>query len=55
VGVLSDGQSQTISLTGGGSTYFRFSITSGGSAAIRLTSKGLMPPLAVQATVVRTR
>jgi hypothetical protein len=55
VGVLSDGQSQTVSLNGGASAYFRFSITSGGSVAIRLTTKGLMPPAAVQATIVRTR
>jgi hypothetical protein len=55
VGALSDGQSQTVTLTGGASAYFRFSIMSGGSAAIRLTTKGLMPPLAVQATIVRTR
>jgi hypothetical protein len=55
VSVLSDGQSQTVSLTGGASAYFRFSITSGGSAVIRLTTKGLMPPAAVQATIVRTR
>lgn len=55
VGVLSDGQAQSVSLTSGASAYFRFSITSGGSAAIRLTTKGLMPPLTVQATIVRTR
>jgi hypothetical protein len=55
VGELSDGQSQTVSLNGGASAYFRFSITSGGSAVIRLTTKGLMPPAAVQATIVRTR
>ncbi|MFL5613033.1 MAG: Ig domain-containing protein [Gemmatimonadaceae bacterium] len=55
VGVLSDGQSQSVSLNGGGSAYYRFSITSGGSAVIRVTTKGLMPPGAVQATIVRTR
>jgi hypothetical protein len=55
MGVLADGQSQTVTLTGGASAYFRFSIPSGGSAALRLTSQGLMPPLAVQATIVRTR
>jgi len=55
VGVLEDGQAQTVSLSGGASTYFRFSIASGNEAAIRLTTKGLMPPLAVQATIVRTR
>jgi hypothetical protein len=55
VGMLSDGQSTTVSLNGGGSAYYRFSVASGGSAVIRLTTKGLMPPATVQATIVRTR
>jgi hypothetical protein len=55
VRVLSDGQSQSVSLNGGASAYYRFSISSGGSAAIRVTTKGFMPPASVQATIVRTR
>jgi hypothetical protein len=52
---LADGISQMVLLHGGSSAFLRFSIASGGSAAIRVTSGGLMPPAAVQATIVRTR
>ncbi|HKW47150.1 MAG TPA: hypothetical protein VJN70_06885 [Gemmatimonadaceae bacterium] len=55
VGVLPDGVSQTASLRGGGSAYFRFAITTGTDAVIALTSNGLMPPATVQATIVRTK
>ena len=55
VGVLSDGVSQTATLTAGGSAYFRFSIAPGASAVMSLTSKGWMPPATVQATIVRTK
>jgi hypothetical protein len=53
--VLPDGVSQTTALRGGGSAYFRFGITTGSSAVIRLTTNGWMPPAAVQATIVRTK
>ena len=55
VGVLPDGASQSVSLRGGGSAYFRFSITTATDAVIRLTSNGWMPPAAVQATIIRTK
>jgi hypothetical protein len=55
VGVLSDAVPQAVSLQGGSSAYFRFSITSGSNAVIRLTSNGWMPPGAVQATIIRTK
>jgi len=55
VGVLSDGVPQAVSLQGGSSAYFRFSITTGSNAVIRLTSNGWMPPAAVQATIIRTK
>jgi hypothetical protein len=55
VGVLSDGVPQTVSLGAGSSAYFRFSISAGTSAVMRLTTKGWMPPAAVQATIVRTK
>jgi hypothetical protein len=52
---LTDGVSQPVLLHGGSSAFLRFSISSGGSAAISLTSGGSMPPAGVQATIVRTR
>ena len=55
VGVLSDGAAQTVSLRAGGSAYFRFSITAGSEAVIRLTTNGWMPPSIVHATIVRTK
>ena len=55
VGVLSDNVPATVSLRGGGSAYFRFSVVSGKEAAIRLTSGGWMPSSALWATIVRTR
>ena len=55
VHVLSDDVSQTVSLRGGSSAYFRFSITAGKEGAIRLTSGGWMPSAAVQATIIRVQ
>jgi hypothetical protein len=55
VGVLSDAVPQAVSLQGGSSAYFRFSIITGSNAVIRLTSNGWMPPAAVQATIIRTK
>ena len=55
VGTLPDGVSQTVSLRGGGSAYFRFAISAGSNAVIRLTTSGWMPPAAVTATIVRTK
>ena len=55
VGVLSDGVAQTVSLRGGGSAYLRFSISTGADAVVHLTTNGLMPSAAVQATIVRTK
>lgn len=52
---LSDNVAQPITLRGGSSAFLRFSITTGKEAAIHLSSGGLMPPAAVQATIVRTR
>ena len=55
VRVLPDDVPQSVSLRGGSSAFFRFSITAGKEAVIRLTSGGWLPPAAVQATVVRTQ
>ncbi|PYP67358.1 MAG: hypothetical protein DMD26_04855, partial [Gemmatimonadetes bacterium] len=55
VRVLPDDVAQSVSLRGGSSAFFRFSVTAGKEAVIRLTSAGWLPPAAVQATVVRTR
>ena len=52
---LADGAQRTVSLHGGSSAFLRFSVATGKEAAIRLTSGGLMPSAAVQATIVRTR
>jgi hypothetical protein len=51
---LADGAPQVISLIGGGSAFFPFSIA-GTEAAIHVTSNGWMPPATVFATIVRTR
>lgn len=51
---LSDGVTQAMSLQGGSSAFFRFSIA-GTQAAIHLTSNGWMPPATVLATIVRTK
>ena len=55
VGALSDGVSQTVSLRGGGSAYFRFAISTGSNAVIRVTTNVWMAPSAVTATIVRTK
>jgi len=55
VSVLADGTPQAVTLGAGSSAYLRFSIATGASAVMRLTSKGWMPPATVQATIVRTR
>jgi hypothetical protein len=52
---LSDNVAQAVSLRGGSSAFFRFSITAGKEAVISLTSDGWLAPAAVQATIVRTR
>lgn len=52
---LADGETQTVSLRGGSSAFFRFAIPAGKEAVLRLTSGGWMPPAAVQATIMRTR
>lgn len=52
---LSDGVTQAVSLRGGSTAFFRFTVTAGKEAAIRVTSEGLVPPPYVQATIVRTR
>jgi hypothetical protein len=55
VQVLSDGVAQTISLHGGSSSFFGFSISAGKEAVIHLASGGRMPPPGIQAMIVRTQ
>ena len=52
---MAEGVSQTLSLHGGSSAFLRFSISTGQDAVVRLTSGGMMPSAAFQATIVRTR
>jgi hypothetical protein len=53
--VLADAVSSRVSLRGGSSAFFRFSIASGREAAIVVTSDGRVPPPWLRATIVRTR
>jgi hypothetical protein len=55
VGELRDEVTQTVTLRGGSSAFFRFTPAAGREAVIRLTSDGWVPPPAVSATIVRTR
>jgi hypothetical protein len=55
VHVLADDVAQSLSLHGGSSAFLRFSVLAGKEAVIRLTSGGVVPPAAVQATIVRTQ
>lgn len=53
--VLADGVSSRVSLRGGGSAFFHFSVASGKEAAIVVTSDGRVPPPWLRATIIRTR
>ena len=55
VHALSDGVTQTATLRGGSSAFFRFAVPSGKESALRVTSGGLVPSPAVQVTLMRTR
>jgi hypothetical protein len=55
VRTLSDGVEETVTLRGGSAAFYRFGVTAGREAAIRVTSDGALAPPVVRATVVRTR
>ena len=52
---LSNDVTRSISLRGGSGAFLRFGIASGREASIRVTSAGVVAPVAVQAIVMRTR
>jgi hypothetical protein len=52
---LSDGIAHSLTLRGGSGAFLRFGVLAGREAAVHLTSDGMLPPLFVLATIVRTR
>jgi hypothetical protein len=55
VRTLSNDVAQTLSLRGGSAAFLRFGVEAGREAAVRVTSNGVVPPLVVRATILRTQ
>jgi hypothetical protein len=52
---LNDGNTSTVSLTGGGTSFMRFAVPAGQDGLITATTQGQLPSAAIQLTVVRIR